>query len=567
MNLRYKEVFRNFIRISLILCVFILVGCVPELKDDTPLAMVNGEPVTYGEFKDELKGIHLRRNEKKGIGPINIESFLEKLIRRRLFIQEGIRTGFHKDPDVKKALDTELKRQAVLLLHREAIDNKIEVSDDEAWEKYCSNLNMHQDEVEDIKKGLSMDPNDRSVKIQEYITGLRKNAVLERDPNFDWHGNASCDPNQIVARVNGKGVTYNDLTLALNESGQEKDWRSALDWLIDRELLAQQNERFVPDRDSFEKTKERLKKDLKKEERKKREVEYLKELRNKASISKEIIDPDILLSEEEDPNSPVAYINGAPVTLSDLRSNIRLEDLKAASSEDKKDIIDKRLQYVIDCRLIDQEALSKGFGERPEVKKAIEAAEDDIIYKKFFREILIPSIRIDDNEVESYYKKHEDLFLTPIYVKIDEIRLENQEQANQIRTELQAGADFAFLTKVSLPQRITSYHWLPINKIPEVITEGIRQSEEGDWFGPVSWERGYSIFLLKRRRGGERIPFGMAKKDVKKRLWDERYDQAIKKWENVLRSSSDIILYEDRFKAILSGVGALVNDNITNDSE
>ena len=67
MNLRYNKVIRNFIRVSLILCVFILVGCIPELKDDTPLALVNGEPVTYGEFKDELRGIHLRRNEKKGI--------------------------------------------------------------------------------------------------------------------------------------------------------------------------------------------------------------------------------------------------------------------------------------------------------------------------------------------------------------------------------------------------------------------------------------------------------------------------------------------------------------------
>ena len=92
--------------------------------------------------------------------------------------------------------------------------------------------------------------------------------------------------------------------------------------------------------------------------------------------------------------------------------------------------------------------------------------------------------------------------------------------------------------------------------------ESIRQTEEGNWFGPVSWERGYSIFLLKRRRGGERIPFEMAKKDVKKRLWDERYDQAINKWEDILKSSSEIVIYEDRIQAILSRVGAQREDDL-----
>jgi hypothetical protein len=562
MNLRYKKGIKNFIIITSLISVFILIGCIPELKDDTPLALVNGEPITYGEFKDVLQGIHLMRDEKKGIGPINIESFLDKLIRKRLFIQEGIRTGLHKERDVKMALDSELKRQAVLLLHREEIYNKIKLSDDEAWEEYCSELNNHKVEVENIKRGLSIDPNDRSMKVRGYITGLRNNAILEIDPNFEWHGKEPCDPNQIVARVNGKGVTYKDLTLALNESGKEKDWKAALHWLIDKELLAQQSRRFVPDRDSFENVKKRFIKDLKKEERKKREDEYLKELRKKAEISKETIDPNTLLAEGEDPNRPVAWINGDPVLLSDLRSNIKAEDFKAAASVEKKDIIDKRLQYVIDCRLIDQEALSKGFGERTEVRKAIKAAEDEIIYKKFFREILLPSIKIRDDEVETYYREHEDLFLTPIYVKIDEIRLKTEEEANQIRAELEAGADFAFLTKVSISKRITSNRWLPMNRIPDTIKEDIQQAEEGDWFGPISWERGYSIFLLKRRKGGERIPFEMAKKDVKKRLWDERYDNAVKKWEDILRSSSEIILYQDRFQAILAGVGVQGDDNI-----
>lgn len=559
MNSRYKKAFTG---IALFICFSIISGCVTELTDETPLALVNGEPVTYGKFKRELEGLHLKREEKREIGPMDIKSFLDKLIRKRLFIQEGIRVGLHKRPDIKQALDSELKRQAVLLLHKEEIDDRVKVSDDEAWGEYCAELNNNQDEVERIKKGLSMDPNKLSKEMKGYIIRLRKNAALEIDPNFEWHGKGSCDPNKIVVRVNGKGVTYKDLTTALNESGEEKEWKSALQWLIDQELLDQQSKRFVPDRDHFEKVKKRLKKNLQKEGRKKIEDAYLKELREKAEISKEIIDPNALLAEGKDPNLSVAWINNEPVKLSDLKSTINVEDLKNDASEDVKALIDRRLQYIIDCRLIDQEALGKGYGQRSGVKNKIKEVEDNIIYNKFFREILIPSIKITDDEVETYYLEHKDLFHTPINVKLEEIRLKTEEEGDQIRSELEAGADFTFFTKRSLPHRITSRHWIPIHQIPQAIMEDLVQAEEGSWFGPVSWEKGYSIFFLKRRRGGEQIPFERAKKDVKERLWKERYDQAIKKWEDILKSSSEIVIYEDRFQIILSGVGAQGADHI-----
>ncbi len=194
--------------------------------------------------------------------------------------------------------------------------------------------------------------------------------------------------------------------------------------------------------------------------------------------------------------------------------------------------------------------------------KAIKAVEDEILYNKFFREILIPSIKIKDDEVEKYYLDHNELFRTPVYVKIEEIRLDTEEEADKIRSELEAGADFAFLSKSSLPKRITSNHWLQLNRIPQAIYESIIQTEEGNWFGPVAWEKVYSIFLLKRRRGGEQITFEMAKKDVRERLWKERYDQSVEKWEDVLKESSEIVVYEDLIHKILSVVGDQGDHNI-----
>jgi hypothetical protein len=215
---------------------------------------------------------------------------------------------------------------------------------------------------------------------------------------------------------------------------------------------------------------------------------------------------------------------------------------------------DARLHYLIDCALIDQEALTRGYEKLPDVQKRIAGVKDRMIYNKFFSELLIPSIKITDDEIETYYKEHPDLFMTPIYVKVEEIRVKNQEKAKDIWAELEAGADFSFLSKRSLPQKITSQHWMPVNRLAPSIKEGLIQIEEGDRFGPVLWNDFYSIFLLKRRQGGKLVPFDKAQKDAHDKLWKERYDQAIKRWESILRSSSEIVIYKDRLQAIVSGV-------------
>ncbi len=54
---------------------------------------------------------------------------------------------------------------------------------------------------------------------------------------------------------------------------------------------------------------------------------------------------------------------------------------------------------------------------------------------------------------------------------------------------------------------------------------------------------------------GEPVPFDKVKKDANDKLWKERYDQAIKRWDNILRASSEIVIYEDRLQSILSGAG------------
>ncbi|MGA1844611.1 MAG: peptidyl-prolyl cis-trans isomerase [bacterium] len=551
MNSSYRT---RFTKVVVLWCILLVAGCIPELIDETPLAMVNNTPVTYGEFKRELEALHLKSKDGGEKSPMDLEGFIEKLVRRRLFIQEAIRAGLDTDPHIEASVNAELKRQAIIHLHTEEIDNKVSVSDEEAWEEYSASLNTRKEEIEKLGQEFPLDPNQRDQQAIHYVSSLRKRATIEVDPNYVFQGEGKCDPNVPAATVNGTTIPCSSLSQALTDCQEHCAWEHTLQWLIDRELLNQEGVRYTPTRDSFEKAKGRIKRRLLKERQKEREEMYLEELRKTARITMESIDPNALVPGNSDPNRPVAHIDDEPISLGELIAYMESRNEGRNSPEEGNEGIDNGIQYLIDCRLVDREALTRGYEDLPDVQKTIRILRENILYKKFFEKILIPAIKLTDEEIEAYYKEHPDLFSTPVYVKVEEIRVEQEEDAQRIWAELEAGADFDFLSRDPRVQRISGRHWAPVIHYPPAIRERLIQAGEEERFGPVSWEKGHSIFLVKRRRGGNLVPFEMARESVQKRLWNERFNEAIDRWDASLRTSSEIVVYRDRLRAIQSGI-------------
>ncbi|MBN1227835.1 MAG: peptidyl-prolyl cis-trans isomerase [Deltaproteobacteria bacterium] len=571
MNLRCKQTIKIAL---LIFLVTVLLSCKTEIKDETPLVMVNNEEITFAQFRNALEGFHIQNREEGKVDPLDIRGFLDKLIRNRLFIQESVRAGLDKDLEVVLTVNAEVKRQSILMLHKEEIDDKVKVTHDEAWEEYCTRLEKRRTKVEKIREEYSPDPNTQRTETKNYLSTLRKRVKLEVDPNYIPPGQEQYDPNNIAAKYNGNSITGHDLfkNKDLTEITEGTiPWKYVLWQLIDNDLLEQEIQRFSPSKDSFQRNEKSIRKDLLKEHRQEREVAYLEELRQKAKIDKPALDLDlsalfleakdpnqpaaVVNMESSDPNLPVALVNDEIIALAELKKGIKEEEYKQAGHKDRESMIENRLQYLIDCLLIDQEALSRGYEDRPEVKKAARAAGDKILYKKFFRKLLLPSIKLTDEEVKTYFEEHPDLFRSPIYVKVEEIRMRTKEEADEIHNEIGAGADFNFLKNRSLHKRMISRHWTPLASLSPPVEEGLAEAKEGDVIGPVSWDMGHSIFQLKRRRGGEILPFDKVKKASRDKLFRERFDETVEKWERILRASSEIVIFEDNLQIILSNVG------------
>ncbi len=522
---------------------FLLSGCtsIPKLNDDTILSKVNGEFITFREFREYLQTVHLQALTEKKIDSIDINRTLDKLIQWELFVQEAIRLGLDKRPEVTDALNNELMNQCRILHHKEMITDKAEITEDDAWLEFKKTLGNRIAELRGILDSLQADPNEYPADTKQYLMSLWEGAKIQVDPNFNE--SRVTDPNEVLVEINGGIIRYGRLKLNADNNPEEKS--KALQGLIDRELIKLQMERYEPTKEKFEKSKENIIKRLRKELIKKKENEYLENLKEKAKIN---INRSLLSAEDIDPNQNVAFVNNEPITMNEVLTGLELKD---KIPQERLSIKEGKLQFLIDCILIDQDASSYGYADRPEVQKTLKDVKKNVLYGLFVNEILMPSIKIEDEKVKEYYDNHQETFNSPLLVKAEEIKVTTFEEAEKIMDDLKKGADFSFLAKKSLKKRLDGKKWLNIENMPGPISELLGKAEkEGAILGPVSWEGVYSIFLIRRLRGGHIMPFSEAKEKAYNILWQMEYNELVNKWNKDLRNSTKIVIYEKHLDAI-----------------
>ena len=88
--------------------LLILSGCVSSFRPNSiVIARVNDFQITRDDLVEELRQFHLYQMRSGQAGELDIPSFLNDMIDRRLFIQEARRMGLDQTPGFQKALADE----------------------------------------------------------------------------------------------------------------------------------------------------------------------------------------------------------------------------------------------------------------------------------------------------------------------------------------------------------------------------------------------------------------------------------------------------------------------------
>ena len=113
------------------------------------LATVNGVPITENDVKQSLK----RGGHGENVNPEATQNILQTLVRNELVYQQSLELGLDKNPEYRKKLNEveaqlrNFKKQEILSIYREYINNKAVVTDQEAKEYFEKNSKRIQTKV------------------------------------------------------------------------------------------------------------------------------------------------------------------------------------------------------------------------------------------------------------------------------------------------------------------------------------------------------------------------------------------------------------------------------------
>ncbi len=145
---------------------------------------------------------------------------------------------------------------------------------------------------------------------------------------------------------------------------------------------------------------------------------------------------------------------------------------------------------------------------------------EDSYLGQMIRQQLIDTVAVSEAEIEFYYEKHQENYVGPDLIKLQEILVDEKELAQQIFDRLKKGEDMGALARrynkreISLKTDGRMGYFTPgaLGKIGQVAW----QIAIGEIAGPVKTEKNqYSVFKVLDKRAAGVLPFEQVQDDVK----------------------------------------------------
>jgi parvulin-like peptidyl-prolyl isomerase len=518
---------------TLFAILVLLWGCASAPKKDDTLAFVDGDPVTRRDLEYSLEIAH-RREDLSTARELNINQYVEKLIDDRLIVHEARRMGIDEYPEVEEKVRDYVLRESVVRLYSEEVLEKVFVTDEEINDYYKTNYERFTLDI--IEAGTEEDAG----------------AILVKLKNGESFQELSRTYPASVPKKGGNGYVFTpkSMTPAIQEAltglnaGEYSDVARANEKYYIIRVISRE-EAPVEELDSIRGSIEGT---LKKEKIKKRSDEYLAQLHSEASIT---IDKELLSSirfdkgiEEREQwvkdSRPLVKVNGEVLSAGQFAAMLPLSDKTAK---------EKTLNRWLDRKLVDQEALSRHYDEKSDLKDKLDIYKNQLIKNMFSINVIASKINISDEELQEYYVSHKDAYIKPVRYRIQQISLDELEDANEVLKSLNEGANFSWIAEKRSTDSYAAMGgvigWESKETLSQPVQEIIDNLEPGDISPVLNVNGHYRIIRLMEKTGKEVEEFDRVIKIVYRAAHKEKFQEKYTEYVNKLRREARIEINDE----------------------
>jgi len=426
-----------------------------EQFSQTPVAMVNGEPITLKEFAGQIVEMHGEVDQAGARAREDYSALLDRLITVKLGVQEAVNIGFDQTPALRKQMeDYALKTLITRLIGRE-----------------LQGITPDQEKVEEIYRQMALE-----VKLATYKFRNQTDAQSLLDQY-----RAGGDFRQLVQEMVASGKT---------EGGGDEDYVKLKELLPNvaqavftleigavSEIFQAGKEYLVfklEDRRSYEDPEALTQAEqmVLEQQAHKRQKEYLESLEDKyVTIDKEAEEsldfqkivtesPGIKAAEvfaklrtDQRPLATITTAGGEPAGVITVAAIARELEASFYHGTDKP-LVPQEIESSLDVILQDKlirifgplEAKRLGIDKSEEYLKAVDRYREKVLFETFVSKVVLPGVKINPEDVQEYYQQNLAAYSTPLMLKMKSLAFVDEKNARDALKKLRAGSDFRWVS-------------------------------------------------------------------------------------------------------------------------
>lgn len=238
---------------------------------------------------------------------------------------------------------------------------------------------------------------------------------------------------------------------------------------------------------------------------------------------------------------PAAVVGGSTISEADYISALK----QKFGDQVLQDMVNREVVFqaakqqgvTVDQAELDQEMaqIRESYGsssdsefEQALIKQAgttVEALRREITYQLLLQALATKDIVISDEELLTFYNNHPERYARPMQMRLWQIVVATQQEAEQVAAELKQGANFQALAKERSIDSLTSGNggdmgWLSLgdSRLPDEAQDVVAVLETKKISAPVKVRENYVIYQMADRRKAEQQSFEQVKEAIRKEL-------------------------------------------------
>lgn len=524
-------------------------GNLPVVDGKMTVATVNGEPIFLDEFNEAIGASHARSFKRKTAGSIDYSPIMKRLINIRLIVIEGRNMGLHELPEIIDRLDAYSRENLMSLLLEQQVKN-IKADEEEVERVYketvkewkITAVGFGKEEVarkfeEEIKAGNTFEETVKKAKAEGIPEKVDEGIYLKTQDLFP-----------PVARLVTKMEIGSVSPIVVLDKGQFVIFRL-------------EGIRFPEDENP--ETRREVIQQVLKEEKRQAARSYYSDLRERyAKFNEELIESLDYTAKEpgfeklmKDKRVIVMIDGEEAITVAELSKALKQKFYHGVERAIASNRINQKkpevLERILEERILLREALKEGMDKTEEFRNRVEEYERSLIFDSFVNKVIIPDIKLDIKELETYYRENKQEFMSPEMIRIKSLAFGKKSDASSAMDKLLKGADFKWVSLNAeglMGKRSEEFlefdgKLLTVRSLPEGVRKTLSGAKPGDfrlYSGPDGY---YYVLYIYHVIPAKPEPAEEVREEIAEKIFKDKLQKAVEVYADKLREYYPVKIY------------------------